>query len=44
MRLENKSTVPAPVDTVWRALLDPVRVAPVFPGSHRDVPPTSGAP
>lgn len=33
MKLENKFTVPAPVDTVWRALLDPERVAPCFPGA-----------
>jgi uncharacterized protein len=33
MKLENKLTVPAPVDTVWRALLDPERVAPCFPGA-----------
>ncbi len=33
MKLENKFTVPAPVDAVWRALLDPERVAPCFPGA-----------
>lgn len=33
MKLENKFTVPAPVDIVWRALLDPERVAPCFPGA-----------
>ena len=33
MRLGNKFTVPAPVDTVWRVLLDPERVAPCFPGA-----------
>ena len=33
MKLENTCTVPAPVDTVWRALLDPERVAPCFPGA-----------
>ncbi|MGH4009743.1 MAG: SRPBCC family protein [Pseudonocardiaceae bacterium] len=33
MKLENTFTVPAPVDTVWRALLDPERVAPCFPGA-----------
>jgi carbon monoxide dehydrogenase subunit G len=33
MKLENKFTVPAPVDTVWRALLDPERIAPCFPGA-----------
>jgi carbon monoxide dehydrogenase subunit G len=33
MKLEHQFTVPAPVDTVWRALLDPERVAPCFPGA-----------
>lgn len=33
MRLEHTFTVPAPLDTVWRALLDPQRVAPCFPGA-----------
>ncbi|MFN2497405.1 MAG: SRPBCC family protein [Pseudonocardiaceae bacterium] len=33
MELEHTFTVPAPVDTVWRALLDPERVAPCFPGA-----------
>ncbi|MGH3874625.1 MAG: SRPBCC family protein [Pseudonocardiaceae bacterium] len=33
MRLQNEFTVPAPVDVVWRALLDPERVAPCFPGA-----------
>jgi uncharacterized protein len=33
MKLEHKFTVPAPIDTVWRALLDPQRVAPCFPGA-----------
>lgn len=33
MKLEHNFTVPAPVDTVWRALLDPARVAPCFPGA-----------
>ncbi|MGB8994649.1 MAG: SRPBCC family protein [Pseudonocardiaceae bacterium] len=33
MKLEHKFTVPAPVDTVWQALLDPARVAPCFPGA-----------
>jgi len=33
MKLEHNFTVPAPVDTVWRALLDPERVAPCFPGA-----------
>lgn len=33
MKLEHKFTVPAPIDTVWEALLDPARVAPCFPGA-----------
>ncbi|HEX2300537.1 MAG TPA: SRPBCC family protein [Pseudonocardiaceae bacterium] len=33
MKLEHSFTVPAPVDTVWTALLDPQRVAPCFPGA-----------
>jgi carbon monoxide dehydrogenase subunit G len=33
MKLEHKFTVPAPIDTVWGALLDPERVAPCFPGA-----------
>jgi carbon monoxide dehydrogenase subunit G len=33
MKLEHEFTVPAPIDTVWRALLDPERVAPCFPGA-----------
>ncbi|MGH8920478.1 MAG: SRPBCC family protein [Actinomycetes bacterium] len=33
MKLENTFTVPAPVDVVWRALRDPERVAPCFPGA-----------
>jgi uncharacterized protein len=33
MRLEHKFTVPVPIDTVWRALLDPERVVPCFPGA-----------
>lgn len=33
MQLEHKFSVPAPVDTVWQALLDPERVAPCFPGA-----------
>ncbi|HKR51859.1 MAG TPA: SRPBCC family protein [Pseudonocardiaceae bacterium] len=33
MRLEHNFTVPAPVNTVWRALLEPERVAPCFPGA-----------
>lgn len=33
MQLEHQFTVLAPIDTVWRALLDPERVAPCFPGA-----------
>jgi carbon monoxide dehydrogenase subunit G len=33
MRLEHGFTVQAPIDAVWRALLDPERVAPCFPGA-----------
>jgi uncharacterized protein len=33
MKREHKFTVPAPIDTVWRALLDPEQVAPCFPGT-----------
>lgn len=33
MKLEHKFTVPAPIDTVWQALLEPERVAPCFPGA-----------
>jgi carbon monoxide dehydrogenase subunit G len=33
MKLEHKFTVPAPIDTVWRALLNPERVAPCMPGA-----------
>ncbi|MGH3910796.1 MAG: SRPBCC family protein [Pseudonocardiaceae bacterium] len=33
MKLEHNFTVPAPVDTVWKAMLDPERVAPCFPGA-----------
>ncbi len=33
MRLEHEFTVPAPVGTVWTALLDPERVAPCMPGA-----------
>ena len=33
MKLEHKFTVPAPINMVWRALLDPERVAPCFPGA-----------
>lgn len=33
MKLTNEFSVPASVDTVWHALLDPERVAPCFPGA-----------
>jgi carbon monoxide dehydrogenase subunit G len=33
VRLEHQFSVPAPVDQVWRALLDPERVAPCMPGA-----------
>ena len=33
MRLEHEFTVPAGIDTVWGALLDPEWVAPCFPGA-----------
>lgn len=33
MKLEHEFTVPAPVGTVWTALLDPERVAPCMPGA-----------
>lgn len=33
MQLEHKFSVPAPIDTVWDALLDPEKVAPCFPGA-----------
>jgi carbon monoxide dehydrogenase subunit G len=33
VQLEHKFSVPASVDTVWQALLDPERVAPCFPGA-----------
>lgn len=33
MKLEHEFTVPAPIDTVWQALLDPERIAPCFPGA-----------
>jgi carbon monoxide dehydrogenase subunit G len=33
MKLEHEFTVPAPIDIVWQALLDPERVAPCFPGA-----------
>lgn len=33
MELEHQFTVPAPVDVVWKALLDPELVAPCMPGA-----------
>jgi len=33
MKLEHEFTVPAPVGTVWAALVDPERVAPCMPGA-----------
>lgn len=33
MQLENQLSVPAPIDVVWPALLDPARVAPCVPGA-----------
>jgi len=33
MQLEHSFTVPVPVEVAWRALLDPERVAPCFPGA-----------
>ncbi|MGC7096938.1 SRPBCC domain-containing protein [Amycolatopsis lurida] len=33
MRLDHRFTVPAPVDEVWQAVLDPERVAPCMPGA-----------
>lgn len=33
MKLEHQFTVPAPIDVVWQALLDPERIAPCFPGA-----------
>jgi uncharacterized protein len=33
MRMEHSFTVPAPVDTAWRTLLDVPRVAPCMPGA-----------
>lgn len=33
MRLEHEFVVPAPIATVWEALLDPARVAPCMPGA-----------
>jgi carbon monoxide dehydrogenase subunit G len=33
MQLEHQVSVPAPIDVVWAALLDPDRVAPCMPGA-----------
>ena len=33
MRLEHSFTVPADLDTVWKAVLDPQRVTPCMPGA-----------
>lgn len=33
MRLDHQFTVPAPLDVVWQAVLDPERVAPCMPGA-----------
>ena len=33
MKLEHSFTVPAELDTVWQAVLDPERVAPCMPGA-----------
>jgi uncharacterized protein len=33
MQLEHQLSVPAPIDVVWEALLDPERVAPCMPGA-----------
>jgi len=33
MQLEHSFSVPVPVEAAWRALLDPERVAPCFPGA-----------
>jgi uncharacterized protein len=33
MQLEHKLSVPAPIDVVWPAMLDPERVAPCVPGA-----------
>jgi uncharacterized protein len=33
MQLEHRLSVPAPIDVVWPALLDPQRVAPCVPGA-----------
>lgn len=33
MRLDHEFTVPAPVEEVWKAVIDPERVAPCMPGA-----------
>ncbi|GAA1223398.1 hypothetical protein GCM10009676_00910 [Prauserella halophila] len=33
MRLDHEFTVPAPIDEVWKAIIDPERVAPCMPGA-----------
>jgi carbon monoxide dehydrogenase subunit G len=33
MKLDHQFTVPAPLDEVWRAVIDPERVAPCMPGA-----------
>lgn len=33
MRLDHEFTVPAPIDEVWQAVVDPERVAPCMPGA-----------
>ncbi|WET77821.1 SRPBCC family protein [Amycolatopsis sp. QT-25] len=33
MRLDHEFTVPAPLDEVWKAVVDPERVAPCMPGA-----------
>ena len=33
MRLDHEFTVPAPIDEVWKAVVDPERVAPCMPGA-----------
>ncbi len=33
MQLEHQLSVPAPIDEVWSAVLDPEKVAPCMPGA-----------
>src|SRR5690606_40599414 len=33
VRLDHESPVPAPIDGVWKAIIDPERVAPCMPGA-----------